>query len=404
MMKRCFILAILFASSVSASAQSPEVWRKLHSRYDAVWTQTDDGIILVNRGGVWVTNPGVGKNGRYGYVDTLGREIVPPSYDNGNRFHNGFAVVGKSGKYGAIDRKGRIVVPVEWDDLGDFVCGVFVAQTDAGNAPRFSLVDTTGHVTPLEYDFCATEFSCGLAPAGFGEYEAPEPPPPGIVRTNPKKKFVGKYGFVTTGGRLRIPVQYDEARDFEDDGVAQVGIQGKYYVKWDFIDTTGRVVVPCSYYSVNGFRKDRALVSKVVAGGNLAFGYIDRKGQEVIPCQYDEATSFEYTNTWVGRDKDGEMAYTLINCNGIPVLEYEVYRLQDGGKYGHAVAARPDPSGLLRFGILNNAGRILVPFEYDIITIFSDLDPNTGETLVRAIAMKDGCEYRLDISVRRKAQ
>ena len=96
-MKRCFILAILFASSVSASAQSPEVWRKLHSRYDAVWTQTDDGIILVNRGGVWVTNPGVGKNGRYGYVDTLGREIVPPSYDNGNRFHNGFAVVGKSG-------------------------------------------------------------------------------------------------------------------------------------------------------------------------------------------------------------------------------------------------------------------------------------------------------------------
>ena len=253
---------------------------------------------------------------------------------------------------------------------------------------------------PLKYDFCATEFSCGLALVGLGEYEDPEPPPPGIVRTK-KKKFVGKYGFITPDGQLQIPIQYDDARDFEDDGLAQVGIQSQYYVKWGFIDTAGQPVIPCIYYSVDGFRKGRALVGKINSGGNLVFGYIDSQGHEAIPCQYDDATSFDYVNAWVGRNRNGEMAYMLIDRNGKPVLEYEVYRLQEGGK-GQVVAARPDSSGVLRFGILANSGRILLPFEYDAITIFSDLDPDTGEILERAIAMKDGWEYSLDISTVRK--
>lgn len=401
MMKRCFISAVLLAGSTAASAQSPEVWQNLRSRYSVVWPRVDEGTIMVNRGGEWVPDPGSRKNGRYGYVDTLGRELVPPSYDYGRPFCNGIAIVGKSGKQGAIDRTGRVVVPIEWDELGDFACGVCVAQNEVGGIPHFSLVDTTGRVMPLEYDFCAEKFSSGLALAGLGEYEDPAPPPPGIVRKNPKKEFVGKYGFIAPDGRLAIPVQYDDAHDFDDFGLARVGIQGKYYVKWGFIDATGRTAVPCSYYSAADFQKGRAMVCKVVNGGDLAFGYIDSRGQEVIPCQYDEATSFEFSNAWVGRRRNGEMAYTLIDRSGKPVLGYEVYGLQDGGKLGQAVAARPDSSGMLRFGILSNSGRILLPFEYDAITIFSDLDPVTGESLERAIATKDGLEYSFDISARK---
>ena len=53
-MKRYFILAVLLVSTAEASAQSPEVWQKLRSKYDIVWPYVDDGIIMVNRGGSYI--------------------------------------------------------------------------------------------------------------------------------------------------------------------------------------------------------------------------------------------------------------------------------------------------------------------------------------------------------------
>ena len=400
-MKRCMILTLLLACGVPASAQSPEVWRKLRSRYDVVYPYVDDGTIMVNRGGQRIAI-GVGPNGRYGYVDTLGQVLIPPTYDYATRFHNGFAVVGNAGAQGAIDRTGRVVVPCEWLRLGRFEAGVFVGEREVGGVPRLSLVDTAGRATPLDCDFCAREFSCGYARVGVGSYAVGDTPLPAGMNAGMKKmqskKFSGKYGYIAPDGRVVIPVQFDDALDFDEDGLARVGMQGKYYVKWGFIDRSGRTVIPCSYYSADVFRRGRALVGKVVAGGKLAFGYIDREGREVIPCQYDEATAFKHPNTWVGRNRDGEMAYSLIDRQGNSVLEYEVYRLQDGGKYGHAVAARPDASGVLRFGIIGISGKILVPFEYDMITIFTDLDPETGQPQARALAVQNGVEYPVTLS------
>lgn len=400
MIKRCFISVLLLACGVSAAAQSPEVWRKLRSRYDVVYPYVDDGTIMVNRGGQRVAIPGA-PNGKYGYVDTLGRVLIPPIYDHATRFHNGFAVVAKSGLQGAVDRTGRPIVPCEWQHLGRFEAGVFIGRQEVDGRARFSLVDTAGRAIPLDCDFCVSEFSNGYAVAGVGGYAADDTPSQaGLIPTRPVEKFIGKYGYVAPDGRMAIPAQFDEARDFDDDGLARVGMRGTYYVKWGFIDRAGRTVIPCNYYSVDLFYRDRALVSKVVAGSKLAFGYIDRRGREVIPCRYDEATAFKHPHTWVGRDRNGEMAYSLIDRNGNPVLEYEVRCLQDGGEFGHAVAAYPDASGVLRFGIVGISGRILVPFEYDTITIFTDLDPETGQRQARALAVKGETEYTITLSLR----
>lgn len=100
--------------------------------------------------------------------------------------------------------------------------------------------------------------------------------------------------------------------------------------------------IPCGYYSVEYFERDRAVVGKVVGPNKLAYGYIDCGGREVIPCRYDEATGFEFENTWVGEDKEGEMGYMLVDTLGNPVLSYPVLGLRDGGKYGQAVRAIRD--------------------------------------------------------------
>ena len=213
-------------------------------------------------------------------------------------------------------------------------------------------------------------------------------------------EFRGKFGYIAPDGRIVIPVQFDDARDFAQDGLAPVGIQGKYYVKWGFIDKSGRQVVPCNFYSAEEFLGDRAVVSKVVAGGKLAYGYIDRSGKEVIPCQFDMASGFRFANTWVGMEQDGEYTYTLIGPNGETVLPFRVGDLQDGGKYGHAAASISDAAGRKRFGIVANNGKVILPFEYDHIAIFSEWDAANNRWQESAMGTKDGQNFSFDISRR----
>ena len=148
------------------------------------------------------------------------------------------------------------------------------------------------------------------------------------------------------------------------------------------------------------FLGDRAVVSKVVAGGKLAYGYIDRSGKEGIPCQFDMASGFRFANTWVGMEQDGEYTYTLIGPNGETVLPFRVGDLQDGGKYGHAAASISDATGRKRFGIVANNGKVILPFEYDHIAIFSEWDAANNRWQESAMGTKDGQNFSFDISRR----
>ena len=67
-----------------------------------------------------------------------------------------------------------------------------------------------------------------------------------------------------------------------------------------------------------------------------------------------------------------------------------VYDLNDSGRYGHVSAAVPDENGVLRYGLLSKTGRVVVPFEYDRITIFSERDPKTGRMVERGSAERAG--------------
>lgn len=384
-----------------AVAQSPEVARRLDAKYDVVWPAAD-GLIRVNKGGYRIPDSRMKSNGKYGYADTLGQLVVPPAYDDAADFGNGHAVVGrKAGDgrmlYGLIDRSGRVVVPLEWERLGGVRNGVCVARTGTAAEREFLLADTLGNVRSLGYDYCS-DFSNGLARVGVGAYVEKENVA-GITLRD-AYEFRGKFGYIAPDGGIVIPVQFDDARDFAQDGLAPVGIQGKYYVKWGFIDKSGRQVVPCNFYSAEEFLGDRAVVSKVVAGGKLAYGYIDRSGKEVIPCQFDMASGFRFANTWVGMEQDGEYTYTLIGPNGETVLSFRVGDLQDGGKYGHAAASISDATGRKRFGIVANNGKVILPFEYDHIAIFSEWDAANNRWQESAMGTKDGQNFSFDISRR----
>lgn len=205
-------------------------------------------------------------------------------------------------------------------------------------------------------------------------------------------EFTGKYGFIDRRGNEVIAPIYDGAADFSE-VLAAVGQMGKYYVRWGFVDAAGTLVIPCKYYEVSSFRNGRAVVC-IVSGGALKYGSIDRNGREILPCIYDWVQPTPFGTTWVGEGEDfASRACTLLDVSGKPLIDYKVYQVNPSGKFGHASAAVPDSTGLLRFGVLDGRGRVIVPFEYDDITIFSEWDSAAAAYVERGVAEVKGKKY-----------
>ena len=62
----------------------------------------------------------VKKDGKWGYINTKGEQIVKCKFDGAGNFSEGFAVVFKDGKCGYINTKGEQAIECKFDDACDF--------------------------------------------------------------------------------------------------------------------------------------------------------------------------------------------------------------------------------------------------------------------------------------------
>lgn len=67
---------------------------------------TEDGVIAVCKGEKW------------GFVNTAGKVVIEPSFDNAKSFSNGLAAVMKDGKWGFINSDGTVVIDYEYAATG----------------------------------------------------------------------------------------------------------------------------------------------------------------------------------------------------------------------------------------------------------------------------------------------
>lgn len=68
------------------------------------------------------------KGGRYGFVDSDGRQITPYIYTHATAFREGRAVVAKNSKVGVINNRGKKVIPAIYDNIDfDIDTGLFTA-------------------------------------------------------------------------------------------------------------------------------------------------------------------------------------------------------------------------------------------------------------------------------------
>lgn len=286
----------------------------------------------------------VRRDGKWGFIDTSGREVVPCRYDDVFDFSEGMARVEKGGMWGYVGKTGREVIPCIYEQAYDFSDGLAKVYLEK----RFFIDKNGKEVLTAGRDWDV--FKEGLAR---------------ITRD-------GKTGFVDKAGNEVIPCKYDGASMFCE-GMASVSEEHllpeeeqtdeiDYYTTEGFIDRTGREVVPCKYSDVGEFHEGLALVKL-----DGKFGFIDKSGVEVIPLQYDYAHDFHdgLAQVTAGEDcyfidKSGEKAICLAE-RGI------VYAWDFSEGLATAIC---EPGG--KRGYIDKTGRLVIPCRFSEAHDFHD--------------------------------
>ena len=268
----------------------------------------------------------VKKDGKYGYIDRAGKEVIPCQYDDADRFNIGLAAVSKDGKYGYIDRMGKEVIPFKYFHACRFSDNGLAVVSEHDDI--YTKVITSGHV-------CFSHRISGL-----------------IDRT----------------GKEIVPCKYFDIEDFIE-GLAIVGGKGEYGYKYGLIDETGKEIVPCQYDGIYPFKEGLARVYK-----NGKYGYIDRTGKEIVPCQYDFAFSF---SEGLARVKNRNGIY--ISERGLPIAKYTNYYIDKTGKavITHQYIEDDFSEGLARvskngkYGYIDKTGKEVIPCQYTMAYDFN---------------------------------
>lgn len=59
----------------------------------------------------------VKQHGKYGFVNKVGKVMIPIQYDDAQHFSEGFAGVKQNGQYGFINKGDEILIPAQYDRI-----------------------------------------------------------------------------------------------------------------------------------------------------------------------------------------------------------------------------------------------------------------------------------------------
>ena len=159
-------------------------------------------------------------------------------------------MVEREGRRGFLDRRGREVIPCRYDELSPFRMGRAMVRL----GDRYGIIDTAGNIIlPIEYE--------STSPRGrkyvFLEDSL------ALVEKD------GRRGYVDLDGKLVIPMYFTDAFHFSE-GLASAKFNGQ----WGYIDTKGDIYLPFVFQMASPFRWGRAEVFY-----NGVASEIDREGR-----------------------------------------------------------------------------------------------------------------------------
>jgi hypothetical protein len=302
-------------------------------------------------------------------------EILPPKYDEIEKFSEGMAAVRIGDKWGYIDENGVEVIPVQYDSVFHFSDGLSVVIS---NLTAF-FIDKTGNQALTVNGFSANNsFSEGLASIsqkgadgyslkfGFMDRSGAEVIPCvydgvtsfadglSIVSVVDSTGFGYKFGVIDKSGVIVVEPKYAKIDEYTN-GMSRI-ISNNLY---GFIDKSGNEVVPPKYEFAGQFNSEGYAVVQL----NKRYGVIDAAGKEVIPPKYDSV----YTGLYEGLaavEQDGKVGFVDGNGNEVIPLIYDALGAETA-TYCYFSQGLAPVSLNGRFGFIDKSGKEVIPFQYD---------------------------------------
>ena len=301
----------------------------------------------------------VKKNGKYGYIDVFGNEVIECKYINAERFSEGLAYVGgdtfidkygqialrvkenlyvygifseglclvredlgddrwEDEKYGFIDRNGDLVIECQFEEAKDFHDGYAVVWEETDDDEKtFRFIDRDGNDAFGGFDK-ATEFCGGYAVVQEKQYEPWEDDYFTI-----KTKIIDTDGYTVFDDFPENMGWISDASychsDDLNDGVFYFtyGHSRNSYFAW--IDIDGKALYKINTkdypYNYGGFSEGL----KIVSDKQHRLGFIDVEGNVVIQRQYQDAESF---SEGLAAVKRGDL-WGYVDISGKTVIPFE---------------------------------------------------------------------------------
>ena len=274
--------------------------------------------------------------GTWGFIDTLGNIVIPPSYEYVRNFENNTAICKKE-SWGTIDKSNRTVMDfiyrsIEWED--DYIkAGVRNNRPVFYNPLGNSIVDW-GYEKFKEFSegFCA-------------------------VKNN------GKWGLVNNQGEEVLECEYNVINSFNEGWAAIQDDLG-----WYFIDSTLEVKLDLresEYLEVGNFSTGLCWY-KIKRNKKFYYGFMNKLGEQVINSNFTKAFDFQQGRARVVKNRKTGLIDNTGNFVMLPKKYDLVFPFEKNGIAQVRVNFMGD------FGIINREGQTLTPCIYSKIFPFSN--------------------------------
>lgn len=308
------------------------------------------------------------KNGKWGYINHKGEEVIPCQFDSegeynqimaahidenscvSHAFHEGVALVRRNEEWGVIDKEGKVVVEYgKYDFLEDCHDGIICASNEDGeSAVFFNKNGEKQFELDIDEYICST-FSDGLLP----------------VRKE------GKYGYVNVKGEVTIPCKYVYAAPFSE---------GKAIVRLEDVESGLRCIdkqgkelfrIQDDVCDIGEFHNGMLAVYTDDGGFASAYGFIDETGKLVIPCKYfgyferrDISGVYPFSEGYTYLGKEGDQPHFVDKKGVASSFPYKlmVRPSNSVGVFSEGLACVENESG--KVGFMDVNGKLTIPFKY----------------------------------------
>lgn len=296
----------------------------------------------------------VENDGKCGFINRNNDTIIPLIYEEIGSYNHDLARAKLNGKHGFINRKGETIIDFQFDDAHGFIdCGL--AQIKIGN--KYGFVDTKGfQVIPAKYskvDYHPQEMDFVFA-----------------LHDN-------KWAFFSTKGEQLSDFVYDDIYGtsehidiFTEKYMFNELILVKKNGKYGYLNRNLKVVIDFGYFSKAEQITEHGFA--IVKKGSF-YGVIDKTGKLIIPLEYSlikhPSRPYQgYYNEFYIK-KNGKVGLLNENAEFITEIIYDWFE-RDYCKINDTIRTVFHTKKGNKFGIIDSKGNIIVPIEYDEISLF----------------------------------